>query len=83
MQGGRNLKVLGRAKRGHKISLAVEIKENPKTFYNCIKGKRIIRVRVWPIRDKNGNLCMELRHKRNVKEMSLYLLSQRRRALKL
>jgi len=50
---------LRRARRGHEKALADRIKENPKAFYSYIRGKRMARVRIGPIRDSEGNLCLE------------------------
>ena len=45
-----------RAERGHKIVLADKEKENPKSFYKYIKGKRVTRQRVGPLKDQQGHL---------------------------
>ncbi|XP_067904856.1 uncharacterized protein [Heterodontus francisci] len=50
---------LRRARRGHEKVLAGRIKENPKAFYTYVRNKRMTRVRVGPIRDSGGNLCLE------------------------
>ena len=34
-------------------------KENPKSFYKYIKGKRVIRERVGPLKDQQDHLCAE------------------------
>ena len=41
-----------RAKRGHEIVLADKAKENPKIFYKYIKGKRVTRERIGPLKDQ-------------------------------
>jgi len=41
-----------RAKRGHEMSLASRIEENPKGFYTYIKSKRVARERVGPLKDR-------------------------------
>ncbi|PLS49478.1 hypothetical protein CYV29_15670, partial [Carnobacterium maltaromaticum] len=48
-----------RAKRGHEISLANRVKENPKAFYSYIRSKRVTRERIGPLKDKGGKLCVE------------------------
>ncbi|XP_067869988.1 uncharacterized protein [Heterodontus francisci] len=52
-------KEIRRAKRGHEISLADNIKKNPKRFYKYIKSKRVARERVGPLTDQCGNLRVE------------------------
>ena len=52
-------KGLRRARRGHEKSLAGRIKENPKAFYSYVRNKRMTRVRLGPVKDSSGNLCME------------------------
>lgn len=44
---------IGRAKRGHEMSLSNWIKETPSAFLQCIKK------RIGPLRDKGGSLCLE------------------------
>jgi len=46
-----------RTKRGHEIYLADKAKENPKCFCKYIKGKRVTRERVEPLKDQQGHLC--------------------------
>ena len=50
---------LRRAKRGHEMSLAGWIKEIPKAFYAYIRGKRVAKERLGPLKDSGGNLCMQ------------------------
>eukprot|EP00061_Rhincodon_typus_P001467 g14874.t1 len=50
---------LRRARREYEKTLASTIKENPKAFYAYVRSKRMARVRVGPVRDSGGNLCME------------------------
>eukprot|EP00061_Rhincodon_typus_P018579 g47801.t1 len=42
------------------MSLASRIKENPKACYLYIRRKRVASARVNPLKDKGGNLCIEL-----------------------
>ena len=37
--------------------MADKAKENPKSFYKYIKGKRVTRERVGPLKDQQGHLC--------------------------
>eukprot|EP00061_Rhincodon_typus_P001763 g15715.t1 len=46
-------------RRGHEKALAGRIKENPKAFYTYVRNKRMARVMVRPIRDSEGNSCLE------------------------
>jgi len=39
-----------RAKREHEIALVDKVKENPKRFYKYIKGKRVTRERIGPLK---------------------------------
>ena len=39
--------------------MADKVKENPKSFYKCIKGKRVTRERVGPLKDQQGHLCAD------------------------
>ena len=52
-------KGLKRARRGHEKSLAGRIMGNPKAFYTYARNKRMTRVRLGPVKDSSGNLCME------------------------
>ena len=52
-------KELRRARRGHEKSLAGRIKENPKAFYRYVRNKRMTRVRLGPIKESSGKLCVE------------------------
>ncbi|XP_059805904.1 uncharacterized protein LOC132380941 [Hypanus sabinus] len=53
-------KVLKKGLRsGHEKTLASRVKENPKAFFNYVKNKRMTGVKVGPIRDKSGKMCLE------------------------
>eukprot|EP00061_Rhincodon_typus_P005546 g25182.t1 len=45
--------------KGHEIALAEKIRMNPKRFVNYIKGKRITRERVGPLKDQSGHVSVE------------------------
>ena len=40
-----------RAKMAHGIVLAEKAKENPKSFYKYLKGRRATSGRIWPLKD--------------------------------
>eukprot|EP00061_Rhincodon_typus_P006131 g26439.t1 len=44
---------------GLKVDKSDKIKKNPKTFYTYVRNNRMARMRVGPIRDSGGTLCME------------------------
>eukprot|EP00061_Rhincodon_typus_P005637 g25399.t1 len=41
------------------MTLARRVKENPKAFHRYIKNRRITREKVGPLKDKEGNLCLD------------------------
>lgn len=45
-------KAIRRAKRGHEVALACKIKQNPKRFYKYVKGKKVTRGRIGPLRNQ-------------------------------
>ncbi|XP_051897465.1 40S ribosomal protein S24 isoform X1 [Pristis pectinata] len=52
-------KGLRRARRGHEKALASRVKENPKAFFTYVKGRRMARVKVGPIKGKGGRMRLE------------------------
>jgi len=48
-----------RARRGYEMTLASQVKENPKAFETYIKNKKITRERIGPLKDKGRKLCLE------------------------
>eukprot|EP00061_Rhincodon_typus_P014946 g42342.t1 len=53
-------KEIRRAKREPKIALVEKIRGNPKRFFKYIKGKRITRERIEPLKDQSEHICAEL-----------------------
>eukprot|EP00061_Rhincodon_typus_P002935 g18852.t1 len=52
-------KEIRRVKRRHEIALAEKIRVNPKRSFKHIKGKRIIRERIGPLKDQSGHVLVE------------------------
>eukprot|EP00061_Rhincodon_typus_P004380 g22433.t1 len=52
-------KEIRRVKKGHEIALAEKIRVNPKRFFKSVKGKRITRERIGPLKDQSGYVCVE------------------------
>lgn len=65
-------------KRGHNVSLANRIKENPKAFYTNIKNNRVSRKGVDPGQGKGSNLFQEPEEKGEVSNEHFALIFTKR-----
>ncbi|XP_072891389.1 uncharacterized protein [Hemitrygon akajei] len=52
-------KELRRVRRGHETALARRVKENSKESLKYVKNKKMRGVKIGPIRDKGGKMCLE------------------------